>query len=179
MDKTPWYKKAEMLIGVSALLVSLVALVVGVYSAYLDRAFARASVWPKVEIHSIYSSTQKKLVYRVTNVGTGPALIKSAKVTYKSKAVKDWDELSILLGHENRAFSSEHISSRVLPTLKTIDAIVTEDENFAEDFRNAQQDISIDICYCSVFDQCWLTNNKNKPSVAASCAIDQKGSFLD
>ena len=179
MDKTPWYKKAEMLIGVSALVVSLVALIVGVYSAYLDRAFARASVWPKVEVHSIYSSTQKKLVYRVTNVGTGPALIEHAIVKYKSKVVKDWDELSLLLGHKSRLFSTEHIGSRVLPALKTIDAIVTEDGKFAETFREAQPDVNIEICYCSVFDQCWLTNNEDKSTVTASCNVDSNNLFLD
>jgi hypothetical protein len=179
MKPTPWYQKTEMIIGLSALLVSLVAVGVEVYSGYIDRSFARASVWPKVEIRTIYSSTQKKFIYRFKNVGTGPALIKSTKLTYKSGVIRRWEALAQSLGHKRGSFSTEYIGHRVLPALATINPLVTEDEALGEALNTAQPSIGIEICYCSVFEQCWLSNNEDKTSSIATCEADSHDFFLD
>jgi len=179
MNLIPWYRKTEMIIGLSALVVSLVAVCVGVYSAYLDRAFARASIWPKVEIHSLYSSSQKKFIYRIENVGTGPALIKYTKIKYKSKVVRDWTELTQLLGHKTREFSTASIGSRVLPALATINPLVSENESLAETLNKQRSSIKVEICFCSVFDQCWLTKAGDTTESVASCEVESNQVFLD
>jgi hypothetical protein len=179
MESTPWYRKTEMIIGLSALLVSLVAVCVGVYSAYLDRAFARASVWPKVEISTIYSSTQKKFLYQVKNVGTGPALVKYTKVKFNSKFVNNWNELAHLVGQQDLSFSTYHIGDRVLPALATINPMVTENTALAEAFNNNKSAIEIEICFCSVFDQCWSTKTGVAKDIVSDCKVDTDEIFLD
>ncbi len=44
-----------MIIAGSALLVSLITAFVSIYSAFIDRAYARASVWPRLEIFRSYN----------------------------------------------------------------------------------------------------------------------------
>ena len=178
MNSSPWYKKTEMIIGLSALVVSLVAVCVGVYSAYLDRAFARASIWPKIEIHSLYSSSQKKFIYRIENVGTGPALIKHTKIKYKSEVIRNWEELAQLLGQKSSTFSTAAIGSRVLPALAIINPLISEDEGFAEALSNQRSSINIEICFCSVFNQCWLTKPDDKTEMVEYCEVDADEMFL-
>ena len=84
MDKAPIYRSPEMIIAISALFISIITAVVSIYSAATDRDYAKASVWPRLEIFRSFSSN-KSFEYGVTNNGTGPALIKYAKVKYDSK----------------------------------------------------------------------------------------------
>ncbi|WP_445768576.1 hypothetical protein [Rheinheimera sp.] len=48
-------RNPEMIIAGSALLVSLITAFVSIYSAFIDRAYARASVWPRLEIFRSYN----------------------------------------------------------------------------------------------------------------------------
>ena len=178
MQSTPWYKKAEMVIGLSALAVSLVAMFVGVYSAYLDRAFARASVWPKVEVRSIYSAQQQRLIYQVENVGTGPAKIKYARVSLDNQPVQSWQELASL-AEQPAKFSVDSIRQRVLPALAKFRAITTEDPALAEALHRAKASTSIDICYCSVFEDCWLASLNRPSTQVPHCNLPESQRFLD
>ena len=102
-----WYKKPEMIVAFSALLISLITAVVSVYSAYVDRSYARASVWPRLELHRSFGESHFN--YGVTNSGNGPALIKYAVVTYQSKPIKEWRDIP-----DFPVVSQSHISSRIL-----------------------------------------------------------------
>ena len=178
MKNVPWYKKAEMIIGLSALIVSLIAVFVGVYSAYLDRSFSRASLWPNLEVFSIYSSSQNKFIYQINNVGTGPALIGYTRVMYKGKNLSGWNELAKLVGSE-QAFSSEHIGQRVLPELAKIRQISSESEELAKNLYEAKEDTKIEICYCSVYDECWLVGQNRTLKEVASCKVPSGTLFKD
>jgi hypothetical protein len=77
MVKEKWYKNPEMIIALTALFIGLLTAFISIYSAYTDRAYAKASVWPKIEISR--SHNVDSFSYGVANKGTGPALIKYAK----------------------------------------------------------------------------------------------------
>jgi len=68
-----------MLVAMSVLFISIVTAAVSIYSASTDRKYAKASVWPRLEIFRSFNS-DKSFEYAVTNNGTGPAIIKYAKV---------------------------------------------------------------------------------------------------
>ncbi|HEY4132760.1 MAG TPA: hypothetical protein VGM50_19255 [Gemmatimonadaceae bacterium] len=67
-----------MLIAIAAVFTSVVAVALGAYSAYLQRAHDRAEVWPRVEI-GLWESP-KVAVIQVLNTGIGPARIESFDV---------------------------------------------------------------------------------------------------
>ena len=89
MTKIAWYKKPEMIVALSALLISVVTTIIGLYSTMIDRSYARASVWPRVEIYRSHSLEKGYFSYGVMNNGTGPAIIKYAKVTTKINQLKN------------------------------------------------------------------------------------------
>ena len=169
MEEASWYKKPEMIVALSALLISVVTTMVGVYSAHIDRAYARASVWPRLEIFRSYGN--ESFSYGVSNNGTGPAIIKYAAVTYQSKPIKSWYDIP-KIPH----FTQSHIGNRILSAENTIQPLVyngTENKHFL----TIDKDIKISLCYCSIYDQCWLTDRENNPLPVDECTIDQKLRF--
>ena len=61
MKNTKWYKNPEMIVALSALFIGLVTAFTSIYSAYVDREYARASVWPRLEIFSSQTHVLNKL----------------------------------------------------------------------------------------------------------------------
>ena len=62
MVKEKWYKNPEMIIALTALFIGLLTAFISIYSAYTDRAYAKASVWPKIEIfrsHNVRERAQR------------------------------------------------------------------------------------------------------------------------
>ncbi|WP_299786815.1 hypothetical protein [uncultured Shewanella sp.] len=170
MEEVKWYKKPEMIVALSALLISLVTTVISMYSAYIDRAYARASVWPRLEIFRSFGD--EHFEYGVTNSGNGPALIKYAVVQYKSDAIKYWGDIPDLPN-----FVQSHLGARILSPQNSIQPIVYRGEK-SKEFLEADKFINIELCYCSIYEECWLTNRVNEPILVNSCSVDESRKFL-
>ena len=148
-SKKSWYQQPDMLVALSAVLVSLVALAVGVYSAYVDRSFARASVWPSVLLAQSYSDD--RFSYVLLNQGTGPAIIQYARLTQDGKTYSTWRDWLDGRGLADVPFAQSHIGGGVVRAGQTVTAFTTRDEAA----RNAlleNRSLSIEVCFCSVFD---------------------------
>lgn len=170
MNNNKWYKKPEMIVAFSALLISLVTAIVGIYSASIDRSYARASVWPRLEIYRSFSD--KKFEYMVTNSGNGPALIKYAVVQYKSNPIKYWGDIPDLPN-----LIQSHLGSRILSPQNSIKPLVYRGEK-SQVFLETDQFIDIELCYCSIYEECWLINRVNEPKLVNSCIVDESKKFL-
>jgi hypothetical protein len=143
--------------------VGLLALVLAGYTAYLQRKQAGAQVWPRVEMgrHG-YRGT---LV--AANHGVGPARVKAVRVTVDGKPIRRWDELVKAVGYDGTYFQSQ-ISGRVMPAGQEIDMLEAgkkPEERKMIDLvaqalfsDEAPHRAAILLCYCSVFDDCWLTS---------------------
>ncbi|NMP31290.1 hypothetical protein HII17_06930 [Thalassotalea sp. M1531] len=178
MENKAWYKSPEMIVGLSALTVSLVAVFVGIYSAYIDRAYARASVWPRLEIFRSYSGKAETFEYGVTNSGTGPAKIKYVVIKYNDKAIQYWRDIDALSAKDVN-FTQSFISNRIISPLQVVNPIKATTASSMIDFINTEsQYVSIDICYCSIYDECWLIDRKNAPANIEECVISEKERFL-
>lgn len=159
-----------MIVALSALLISVVTTIVGVYSAYIDRAYARASVWPRIEIARTYDQTNFK--YVVTNAGTGPAIIKHAKIKYKSKPIKQWREIPELPND----FVQSHLSSKILPSQHTIYPLQYTDDLAV--FLETDKFVDITLCYCSIYDECWQVDRESYNNPVDSCKVEESERFL-
>jgi hypothetical protein len=40
------------------------------------------------------------------------------------------------------------------------------------------ENLSIELCYCSIYEECWVTNRKNTPQPVEICIIDDADRFL-
>src|SRR5690349_8061453 len=96
-----WYREPETFIAVTALVVSISAVAVGLYEAQLQRAHDRAEVWPHVEISTFVTPRGASLL--VENTGLGPAIIKSVVVTVNGKPRRSWEDVLRALGDSARA----------------------------------------------------------------------------
>lgn len=177
MTKGYSFKNPEMIIAGSAMIVSLITAFVSIYSASIDRAYARASVWPRVEISRSYNPSRSLFYYAVSNKGTGPAVIKYARLNYEDKTVKNWPDYLQLRSGRAVSHVQSHIGSIVLSaggTIKPVELTDTEVVKLLAETDN----LEIELCYCSIYDECWVANRSNNPIPVAQCTIEDKERFL-
>ncbi|PHS16364.1 MAG: hypothetical protein COA86_12050 [Kangiella sp.] len=170
MTKRKWYQNPEMVVAFAALFVSLVTTVIGVYSAYTDRTYARASVWPRIEIYNSFGDSI--FSYSVTNNGTGPALIKQVIISHNSKPIKNWRDIK-----ELTYFVQSQIGNRILPSLATIMPLKVEGKG-SSIMKKQNEFITIEICYCSIYQECWVTDRTNQPKEIEFCKVNEEDAFL-
>ncbi|NRD73045.1 hypothetical protein HQQ94_07285 [Shewanella sp. VB17] len=169
MDNIKWYKSPEMIVGLSALLIGVVTAVTSIYSAYVDREYARASVWPRLEIFRSFNGNS--FSYGITNNGTGPALIKYAKIQYGGNPIKMWKEIEPF-----KSIIQSHISNRTLSPQNSITPVYYKGEN-TKALVIADGSISIELCYCSIYEECWVIDKTNHPKKIEACMIDDEKRF--
>ncbi len=161
----------QMLVGLSALLLSVCGLFISIYEASLIRQAQRASVWPYVEVSASLRSSRIQL--GVQNTGVGPARIQAASVTYKGETKANWWDLILNdLGAnvDSVGFYQSAINGRVLPTNSEQEIFfrITKDSGPAarELFASLRREIiegtiDVTVCYCSVYDECWISSVQN------------------
>lgn len=159
---------------IGAVILSLVAISISVIEVSTMRTQQRASVWPYLQINGSYSANTYQIL--LENKGVGPALIRDFAITVNNQLVTDVDQMVIdLVGKEN-AFSydiykvanpnNSVISSREKVRLFSVPLRVRSSTN-SDDLieytpgvlftQNARTSLNISICYCSIHEDCWLT----------------------
>ncbi len=162
-----WMMRPQMLVALSALLLSLCGLFISIYEASLIRQSQRAATWPYVEIGASLSAG--RVTIWVENTGVGPARIQAGALTYKGELQEDWQQLMRNLGGEiadSVDIYKSLINGRVLPANSEREAIFALTKNSAAEekmimlIRRAIRsgDLDIYVCYCSVYDECWRSS---------------------
>ncbi|HJT99442.1 MAG TPA: hypothetical protein VJ696_14085 [Rhodanobacteraceae bacterium] len=158
-----------------ALAISFLALALGIYQARLMReqttvmqTQARAGVWPYLAIGYTLADEGEKQGYtwRIDNDGVGPARIETVALTLDGKPLRSWREvLHALYGDADVAATYSQIYGKVLPPNTnretTIEAIRILDPAQARTFHAAQSRFEMTICYCSVYDDCWIAHRQS------------------
>lgn len=90
-DAQAWYRQPETFIAVAALVVSISAVVVGIYEASLQRAHDRAEVWPHLELETFITPEDASLY--LENTGIGPAVVQSVDVAVDGRRRRNWEEV--------------------------------------------------------------------------------------
>jgi hypothetical protein len=151
--------------SVAAIGISAFALAIGVYQTRLMQAQARASVWPYVKIGLSYTDSGDSPGFdiHVENNGVGPAVVKSVRVSLDDKPLHGWyDAFPTLMGHGEARAKLEGLGGVVIPPSTNRDtavvAIRINDPAQAQKFYEARDRFKIDICYCSVYDDCWTAH---------------------
>ena len=177
MSQPAWYRNPEMIIALSALVVSLFTVFVGAYSAWVDRAYARAAVWPRLEMGQSYAPG--RFGYFVSNRGTGPALIKTVRMTVNGQPMRDWSAVLTAMGAGDRHYMQSQISRRTLSAGQDIQAFQTEDEAMIRLLTDASSPTTeVTLCYCSIYDQCWSVDQANRPVEVGRCDLPDEEQFV-
>ena len=148
--------------ALAALGISALALAVGAYQTRLMQTQARASVWPYLSIGFSYfdSGDQPGFEIHIKNNGVGPAIVRSVRVTLDDKPIHSWNEIfPIIMGHGTAHASLTGLQGIIIPpsTNRETDvvAIRTNEKDQAEKLYGALGRFKIDICYCSIYEDCW------------------------
>lgn len=163
-----WIGRPQVLVGLSALVLSLCGLFISIYETRLVREEQRASVWPHVEVGT--SVNAERVRFHVRNTGVGPARIRAAAVLHQGDTLAGWEEMLRRVADgpvslTGRSFSL--INGAVLPpssAREEIFELATDDvaspEGLIADLRQAVIGGEVDVttCYCSVYGACWSSS---------------------
>jgi hypothetical protein len=152
--------------SIAALAISAFALAIGAYQTRLMQTQARASVWPYVVIGYSYSDGGDRPGFdlHVENNGVGPAIVRSVQVRLDDKPVQHWtDVLGALVGRGMTVQARfAGLSGSVIPPSTNretaVSAMYVADAAVAKLFYHSVDRLAIDICYCSIYDDCWVTH---------------------
>ncbi len=172
-----------------AVALSMLALVTSAYQSTLMRdqtqlmqVQSRASVWPYVAIgeNDTQATNAEAFTWRVDNNGVGPAKIESVEVSFDGKPYKTWKELTATLIPTRPLHGSQtSINGTVLPASlnreTTVEMVKLTDPELARAFHDAKARFKIKICYCSVYDDCWVANVEDAGTHASVDRCDTAG----
>ena len=168
-----------------ALSVSIFALAIGAWQTRLMQGQARASVWPFLSIGYSYSSNTDTdgFVWHIDNNGVGPARIEAVSLSLDGKPMKNWVDVMKALGATSPInVSTTSFNGDVIPPSlnreTTIKAIRVHQREVAALFKGAVDRFKMDVCYCSVYDECWVAHwQQSKVDAVERCAADGVASF--
>lgn len=174
--------------SIAAIVIGACALFVAWDQAQIMRKQQHASVMPAVNVASGFSSNADSFVMTVTisNDGIGPALIESASLHVDGKPVEDWPDLRDRLLppalHDDFASNLDSAIGMLAAGAKSdaIQLIWPRNETTSAGFEALKARVfSADsaenyfsVCYCSVFDKCWVAGperNTSRPTHVKKC----------
>jgi len=173
----------EMIAALSAVLIGVSALFVSIYQASIMREQQRimfeqqrASVWPYLQVGTNHGDEGVEVV--VTNQGVGPARIRSVETTLDGAVVKNWGEVfSALLGNPRVPYNRRSINRRVLPPEASV-RILGINRAVAESIGRNFNNLDMMLCYCSVYDECWKTKWRGfGVEPVDTCELDEARQF--
>lgn len=183
----------DLVVALSALLISGVAAGASAYQTYVIRQQYSATVWPYLNFITS-TSTNKSLSLSVNNAGIGPALVRTALITRDGKpivlstnpetspallvaiaperAVANADERK---AHEHGSESltvSSIVRGDVIPAGQTLQLLHIEGTFLMQHVFADYRHIDLQICYCSLLGNCWtkrLWDPAVEPHAVAGC----------
>jgi hypothetical protein len=165
---------SNVIIAVSAVTISLCALVVSLYEVSVMRSDQRASVWPYLDVSISYSADGFRI--QATNNGIGPALIESVQITVDGEPVYDWDEvIERLVGPSSGIDYSNYLvgqfNGEVLPAEgeMLLFGVPGEWTPIKRQLAEGLSRATWQVCYCSVYGECWTLDSEGASREAAVC----------
>jgi len=178
---------SEKLLSLTALLVSLITLIVFVYQTKLIRQQQYASVYPYLALGNEYSGTFK-YKYILVNEGIGPAIIDEIKVytnetevygdviDYVDAAMMEEDSIwyvhsnlnvGKLVPAEKKIFLIQVVGADLLKELgiENVEDLPTNTLNGAKALHQVlnNDSLTIEITYSSIYGETWVLRNGGNP----------------
>lgn len=162
-----------MITALAAGVVSLSALGVSIYEAYLMREQQAASVLPIIDFWAAFEPGSNYSLH-LANKGLGPAFIKHINVLVDKEPMDNWYAVTKALTNRDIPHNESALIGSVLAPGETGNMLgIPGDPEGTEVWENAHR-IDLVICYCSVFGNCWTTTisrlNTGTPNTVESSA---------
>lgn len=183
----------------AALLISAISLWVGIGTEDANRQMVAASSLPMLEINTSNagaSGATPTLRFQVINAGVGPAKIETFEVFYKGNAMHGSRDLLVhCCGyHPPKApvftdvrhpgeWTTGDVAPSILRAGETREFLTYPESAGLETIwraldRTREHDLDYRVCYCSVFDDCWLSDMRSlNPAHVDKCPVPAVGYF--
>ena len=181
----------DLVVGVSAFFISILSLAVSIEHGRTmekmveqNEKLVAASTMPFLAVNGSQldpASDKPLLRLELKNGGVGPAVVDWFEMRYKGAPVSTVDALlkaccaSALpkSGHANGIIYS-NVSQSILPTKESLFLIQLDPTYAGKDLYvaldAARKDLTMSACYCSVLDECWLTDfGQGRPKKVKEC----------
>jgi hypothetical protein len=163
----------EQVTAVSALVIGVVAMVISAYTAYLQRNQARLAAWPHVQF-----GVGADFRLTVANKGVGPALVKRVDVRLDGQPLQNWAQLlAATAGPGQHAFNHTTLNRMVLTAGESAVVLELPDADVRQKVQAARARITSELCYCSVYDECWIVDSENDTRPVPACPPPESSSF--
>jgi hypothetical protein len=173
----------EYVIGGAAVLISAISLQVAVNANRTQERLLAASTWPSMQFgtgNRLDDGTQA-ITLSLENAGVGPARVRSVRVRHEGVVMPFSDALlraCCAQGQGNVSVISSDPVRVLVPgesaTFLRYDSAGTDDPVFAT-LNRERWNIEVEVCYCSVLDDCWTLvtrpseSEPREPQPVASC----------
>jgi hypothetical protein len=153
-----WYTEPETFVAVAALIVSITAVVVGIYEAALQRRHDRAEVWPHVEIETF--TRPNGVAVEIENGGVGPAVIKSIEVFVDGKLQKDWVAVATaIIGHAPGRYDNTTVADHSLRAGERVTLLGLPSDEIPPHIWSAAKRVRVMICYTSIYGEATVVSD--------------------
>lgn len=165
------HKRLDIILAVSAFLISLVSVVLGIENAVAMRQLVASNSWPfvNVGVSNGNETGGAALDLLIQNKGVGPAKIKSLEVFYEGKPMAgDQALMRAITGGKPVPIVRSRVVGSVLSAKESVNFLSVVEQSItpselAELARRSDR-IALRTCYCSAFDECWVMDRTVEPS---------------
>jgi hypothetical protein len=181
----------EWLTSISALVISVSSIFIAVHNGHNEDKMVQAQSFPYLEISRDNATPEGEtlLSLNLLNEGVGPAHQQSLRVRVGDRYVTSVQELiDTVLGptEAHAALGKLGVTTNVQPT-RFLPANKTQ---FIFKIRRTEANARwwtmidksrptwrVDVCYCSVFKDCWVRHDDHEPTPVAACKRDEPHEF--
>jgi len=168
-----WYKQPEMIVAWSAMFISLLALLATMYEANLERENQLLSIWPRLVVQA-HISDRRGYKIEVSNKGLGPAIVKTAKITIDGNPQDSWkDVFNELKLTGSFSIITNPLNSTIISQNETVEVVKIDDAQAGYKASKGSQRVDLEVCYCSVYDDCWLVSKNNQYKSVNQCMVQE------
>lgn len=169
--------RIDLLIALFAVAISAIAAAAAAYQTYVVNKQFSATVWPYLAFDTVYDVDH--LTFAIENDGLGPAIVRSASLQIDGRSSGKWDDVIKRLPVRHGA----HVGGSLV-SISNGEVIRAGDTKTVLDLHGPlppspvlsafeqRHRISINLCYCSLLEQCWtvhfLTKDSN-PHAVSGC----------
>ncbi|HYK52631.1 MAG TPA: hypothetical protein VEV38_03790 [Candidatus Eremiobacteraceae bacterium] len=149
--------RVDLIIALCALVVSCLAAGAAVYQGHVIASQLSVTVWPYVNFRE--SAGNAYVEVDVQNVGSGPAIIGSATFYVDGKPQSSLSRSLRTLGFKPQNGSTVTLTNlgpgAVIRSGDSVPLLRVDSKQFAALAADAQRRTRIEVCYCSMLQQCW------------------------
>ncbi|MBB3034584.1 hypothetical protein [Alteriqipengyuania lutimaris] len=180
----PWLAIGNLVVGIPAVAISLSVAYFAFVQANATDKMQVAAVWPSVSYITSNQGAEDgapgPIRMALANSGVGPAIVRGLQVEYEGKRYVGFEDLlraCCASPGESVSTGIGSINGEVLrPGEEAMFAMVIPDGTPPEVFERFNRErlrFKISLCYCSVFDDCWVESwDLDQPKPVDQCPAD-------